>query len=63
MDDKSKKGKQDDIRVDSKDKNEIEYLHRQFPRKTHQQIVDAVQAAGPFRADIIHYLKSHWGST
>ena len=58
-DDKSKKGKQDDIRVDSNDKNEIEYVHRQFPSKTHQEIVDAVKTAGPFRENIIKYLKSH----
>ncbi|MDP9041900.1 MAG: hypothetical protein M3N30_07950, partial [Bacteroidota bacterium] len=35
-DNKSNTGQQDRIRVDSKDASEIEYLHRQFPKKTHQ---------------------------
>ena len=58
-DDKSKQGKQDDIRVDTNDKSEVEYLHRQFPSKTHEQIISAIKAAGPMRKDIIKYLQSH----
>jgi hypothetical protein len=58
-DDKSKQGKEDDIRVDKNDKSEVEYLHKQFPSKTHQQVVDAIIAAGPFRSNIIKYLQSH----
>jgi hypothetical protein len=56
-DNKTKKGKGDAIRVDSMDPNEVEYLHRQFPEKTHQEIKEAIQAAGPMRADVIGRLK------
>jgi hypothetical protein len=52
MDDKSKTGKQDDIRVDKNDPSEVEYLHSKFPHKTHQQIRDAIGKYGPYRKDI-----------
>ncbi|HEY8955239.1 DUF3606 domain-containing protein [Chitinophaga sp.] len=58
-DDKKNVGKQDDIRVDSQDPSEVEYLHQQFPAKTHEQIKDAIKKAGPLRKDIINYLKGH----
>jgi hypothetical protein len=56
-DDKMNVGKQDDIRVDANDPSEVEYLHQQFPNKTHQEIKDAIESAGPIRADIIAYLQ------
>jgi hypothetical protein len=56
-DDKKNVGKQDDIRVDAKDRSEVEYLHQQFPDKTHQEIIDAIEKAGPMRAEIIAYLR------
>ena len=46
-DDKKNVGKQDDIRVDSKDPSEVEYLHRRHPDKTHQQIMDAIKNTVP----------------
>jgi hypothetical protein len=58
-DDKSKQGKQDDIRVDANDKNEVEYLHQQFPTRTHKEILEAIQKSGPIRKDIIKYLHTH----
>jgi hypothetical protein len=56
-DNKQNIGKQDDIRVDANDPSEVEYLHQQFPDKTHDEIKKAIQAAGPVRADIVAYLK------
>ena len=56
-DNKLKTGKQDDIRVDANDPSEVEYLHKQFPNKTHQEVKDAIKAAGPIRKDIESYLK------
>lgn len=56
-DDKKNTGKQDDIRVDLNDASEVEYLHSQFPGKTHDEIKKAIEAAGPMRADIIAFLK------
>jgi hypothetical protein len=41
-DNKTNTGQQDRIRVDAKDPSEVEYLHRQFPNKTHQEIKDAI---------------------
>lgn len=56
-DDKTNVGKQDDIRVDRDDKSEVEYVHRQFPEKTHEEIVQAIERYGPFREDILRGLK------
>jgi hypothetical protein len=56
-DDKSKTGKQDDIRVDSNDASEVEYLHQQFPGKSHEEIKKAIRERGPFRKDIEEFLK------
>jgi hypothetical protein len=51
-DDKKNTGNQDDIRVDINDPSEVEYVHRQFPQKTHEEVVDAIRKYGPIRADI-----------
>jgi hypothetical protein len=56
-DNKSNTGKADDSRVDANDPNEVEYLHRRFPEKTHQQIKDAIVKAGPMRSDILAELQ------
>lgn len=56
-DNKSNTGRQDDIRVDINDSSEVEYLHRQFPGKTHEQIKEAIKAKGPLRKDIEAYLR------
>jgi hypothetical protein len=57
-DNKQNTGKQDDIRVDKNDPSEVEYLHQQFPDKSHEQIKEAIEKAGPLRADIMAYLRS-----
>lgn len=56
-DDKRNTGKQDDIRVDANDPSEVEYLHRQFPEKSHQEVKDAVEKYGPMRKDIEEQLR------
>ncbi len=56
-DNKNMAGKQDDIRVDANDPNEVEYLHRQFPNLTHDQVKEAIKAKGPMRTDIVAYLQ------
>jgi hypothetical protein len=56
-DNKNKVGTQDDIRVDSEDPGEIEFLHRQFPEKTHDEIKEAIKTAGPLRVNIVAYLQ------
>lgn len=56
-DDKKNTGKQDDIRVDSNDPSEVEYLHRRHPDKTHQQIKEAIKKYGPMRKNIEAHLR------
>jgi hypothetical protein len=55
-DDKTKTGQQDQLRVDMNDASEVEYLHRQFPGKTHAEIKEAIKKAGPIREDIVKEL-------
>lgn len=63
-DNKKQKGKQDRIRVDKNDPEEIEYLQRKFPGLSHNWIVDAIRKAGPFRKNIVGFLRKnyevHW---
>lgn len=56
MDNKKNTGQQDRIRVDSNDAAEVEYLHQQYPNKSHQQIKDAIKAYGPLREEIVKHL-------
>jgi len=56
-DDKTNRGRQDDLRVDINDKSEVEYLHRQFPNKSHEEVVDAIRRYGPMREDIVKELR------
>lgn len=55
-DNKKNTGKQDDIRVDSNDPSEVEYVHRKYPNKTHQEIKEAIKKYGPMRKNIERYL-------
>ena len=57
-DSKKNVGQQDRIRIDSKDPGEVEYVHQQFPHLKHQQIVEAIEKAGPIREDVIKYLRN-----
>ena len=56
-DNKQKQDGRDDSRVDINDKSEVEYLHRQHPGHSHQEIMDAVKKYGPVRKDIEAHLK------
>ncbi|MFN8309213.1 MAG: DUF3606 domain-containing protein [Chitinophagales bacterium] len=56
-DNKENKGQQDRIRVDATDPNEVEFLHRQYPHKSHQQIKEAIRRFGPLRAAIVKALE------
>ena len=56
-DDKTNRGRQDDLRVDINDKSEVEYLHSQFPNKSHEEVVDAIRRYGPMRENIVKELK------
>lgn len=56
-DNKTKQDGRDDARVDANDKSEVEYLHKQHPGYSHQQIVEAIKKYGPLRKDIEANLK------
>ncbi len=56
-DNKKNVGTQDDNRVDANDPSEVEYLHQQFSSKSHEEIKEAIKAAGPLRKDIVKYLQ------
>ncbi len=58
-DNKANISRQDRIRVDANDPNEVEYLHEQFPDYTHSEILEAIKENGPFRENVTAYLKSH----
>jgi hypothetical protein len=51
-DNKSMNDGRDRSRVDSQDPSEVEYLHRQYPNLTHEQVLNTVKQAGPLRSDI-----------
>ena len=56
-DDKRNTGKQDDIRVDANDPSEVEYVHKQFPNKSHEEVLAAIKAHGPMRENIMKHLR------
>lgn len=58
-DNKGNVGQQDRIRVDVNDPGEVEYLHRQFPEYSHEDIRNAIESKGPLREDIVSYLMSN----
>jgi len=45
------------LQVDADDPNEVEYLRRRFPGKTHAQITEAIKIAGPSRVNIVKHLR------
>lgn len=57
-DNKNERGMQDRVRVDAEDKNEVEYVHQQFPNLEHQQVLEAIRTKGPMREDIMNYLRT-----
>lgn len=55
-DDKRNVGRNDDIRVDINDPSEVEYVHRKFPGKSHEEIREAIRKYGPMRENIERHL-------
>jgi len=56
-DNKAKRDGRDDVKVDSNDPSEVEYLHQKFPKNTHEEIESAIKKYGPYRKDIEAQLK------
>lgn len=57
-DDKSKRGKADRDRVSLGEGYEVEDLHQKYPQFTHEEIRQAIQAAGPSRERVEDYLNT-----
>jgi hypothetical protein len=56
-DNKMDRGSRDRIRVDRNDPGEVEYLHKKFRNKTHEEIKEAIRAYGPMRENIERHLR------
>ena len=61
-DNKQFTGKADRDRVSASEPYEVEDLHQKYPSLTHQEVLDAIKAAGPMRKDIIAYLDKKKGA-
>jgi hypothetical protein len=60
-DNKKKKDGRDDSKVDSKDGNEVNYVHHQFPSLSVAQVKAAINAAGPSRKKICAWIRKKHG--
>ncbi len=47
----------DRSKIDLNDPSEVEYVHQQFPRLSHQEVVEAIREKGPSREAVILYLE------
>jgi hypothetical protein len=56
-DNKNYRGSRDDVRVDLNDPSEVEYVHKKFPNKTHEEIKEAIKKYGPMRRNIEEHLR------
>lgn len=50
-------GKQERIKIESKNFAEIEQIKQLFPQLNSPEISEAIKTAGPFRNDVIKYIK------
>ena len=57
-DNKNITDKRDKVKIDINDTSEVEYVHQQFPRLAHSQIVEAIKEKGPSREAVMNYLKT-----
>ncbi|MEO5892957.1 MAG: DUF3606 domain-containing protein [Ferruginibacter sp.] len=56
-DNKKVTDKRDSVKIDMNDPSEVEYVHQQFPRLKHAQVVEVIKAKGPSRSAVMNYLK------
>ena len=55
-DSKNLRDQRDASKIDLNDPSEVEYVHRQFPKLDHSQIVAAIKEKGPAREAVMSYL-------
>jgi len=44
------------MKIDKNNPEEVSFMHRQFPLMYQEQIVEAIEEAGPYKDDIMAYL-------
>jgi hypothetical protein len=57
-DSKQNVGQQDRLRVDVNDPSEVEFVHQEYPKLSHAQVLEAICEKGPMRKDVYQYLDS-----
>ena len=58
MDNKKSTDGRDRSKIDINDQSEVEYVHQQFPKLSHDQVVSAIKEKGPSREAVMNYLKT-----
>jgi hypothetical protein len=56
-DNPEKRGGRDRSRIDPDQPHEVEYVHRQFPFMSREEIVDAIRTNGPGREAVMAFLE------
>lgn len=44
------------VKIDKDNPEEVAFMHRQFPLMYEEQILEAIEEAGPYKDDIMTYL-------
>lgn len=44
------------VKINKDDPEEVSFMHRQFPLMQEQQILEAIEEAGPYKDEIMKYL-------
>jgi hypothetical protein len=57
-DNKTVRDGRDRAKIDVNDPSEVEFVHKQFPNLSHEQIVEAIKEKGPSRQAVMTYLNS-----
>lgn len=60
-DNKNIRDKRDSSKIDANDPSEVEYVHKQFPGLTHEQVLEAIRSKGPSREAVMDHLKTKSG--
>jgi hypothetical protein len=55
-DDSNIRGGRDRERVSAEQKHEVDYLQRQFPSLSQEEIIEAIRQTGPDRDSVMEYL-------
>jgi hypothetical protein len=57
-DNKDQQDGRDRSKIDANDPSEVEYVHKQFPHLSHEEVFEAIRTKGPNREEVMNYLRS-----